>query len=265
MGNNLSHFLDWSFLCDSLTSSFSSASTLLLSSMANGKSSKSKGKRRASRTPSADLLSGSSDEAVMEVPATQNSRSRKKPRLQSSPERSSDEATMEVPATQPSGSRLRKMPRRQSSSERVMGSVLSKATKRPKKGTGLAALVALVATRGREGSTAAKEETNKGLKNAAKRPKAKNRTRSAVIVCYHNPFLYFYLTILLHQDDGIRVGKIAFLREGIKIVSRFFPVFFLKVNICSRLMKAMRMTLKVVTTYGHSTLPSQRSQLTPTT
>ena len=92
---------------------------------------------------------------------------------------------MEVPATQPSCSR--KKPRHQSSLERVMG---SKATKRPRKGTGLAALAALVATRGREGSTAAKEETNKGLKNAAKRPKAKNRTRSAVIVCYHNPLLF---------------------------------------------------------------------------
>jgi hypothetical protein len=90
---------------------------------------------------------------------------------------------MEVPATQPSCSY--KKPRRQSSPERVVGSVLSKATKRPKNGTGLAALVALVATRGKEGSTAAKEETNKGLKNTAKRFKAKNRTRSTVTVCYH--------------------------------------------------------------------------------
>ena len=231
--------------------------------MANGKSSKSKGKQCASHTPSADLLSEFSDEASMEVPATQHPHSRKKPHLQSSPERSSDKATMEVPATQPSC--LCKMPRRQSSSERVMGSVLSKATKRPKKDTGLAALIALVATHGWEGSTVAKEETNKWLKNSAKRFKAKNRTRSAVIVCYHNPFFYFDLTILLYQDDGFRVGKIAFLREGIKIVSTFLPVFFLKANICSRLMKAMRMTLKMVMTYGHSTLPSQRSQLTPTT
>ena len=155
----------------------------------------------------------------MEVPATQPSHSRKKLHHQTSPERSSDEATMEVPATQPS--RLHKKPRRQSSSERVMGSVLSKATKRPKKGTGLAALVALVATREREGSTAAKEETNKELKNAAKRPKAKNQTRSAVTVCYHNLLFYLDLTFLLHQDDGFRVGKIAFLREGVKVVSAF--------------------------------------------
>jgi hypothetical protein len=237
--------------------------------MANGKSSKKgKGKRRASRTPSPDLLSESlesSDDATMDVPATQPSRSHKKPRHQSSPERSSDEATMEVPVTQPS--RSRKKPRRQSSPERVMGSVLSKATKRPKKGTGLAALVALVATRGQEGSTAAKEETNKGLKNAAKRPKAKNRARSAVTVRYHNPLFYFDLTIPLHQDDGFRVGKIAFLREGIKIVSAFLPVIFLKANICSRHKKAMTrtITLKVAMTYAHSTLPSQRSRLTPTT
>ena len=114
--------------------------------MANGKSSKSKGKQSASHTPSAELLSEFSDEATMEVPATQHSHSRKKPHLQSSPERSSDEATIEVPATQPS--RLRKMPRCQSSSERVIGSVLSKATKCPKKGTGLAVLVVLVATHG---------------------------------------------------------------------------------------------------------------------
>jgi hypothetical protein len=125
--------------------------------MANGKSSqKRKGKRRASHTPSPDLLFKSSDEATMEVSATQPSLSRKKPRCQSSP-------------------------------ERVMGSFLSKATKRLKKGTGLAALVTLVATRGREGSTAAKDETNKGLKNVAKRSKAKNQTRSAVTVCYHKP------------------------------------------------------------------------------
>jgi hypothetical protein len=120
--------------------------------MANSKSSKSqKGKRRASRTPSPHPLS--SDDA-MELPATQPSRSRKKLR-------------------------------RQSSQERVMGSVLSKATKLPKKGTGLAALVALVATRGPAGSTAAKEETNRGMKTGAKRLKAKNGTRSAVTVHYH--------------------------------------------------------------------------------
>jgi len=120
--------------------------------MANSKSSKSqKGKRRASRTPSPNPLS--SDDA-MEVPATQPSRSRKKLRRQSSP-------------------------------ERVMGSVLSKATKLPKKGAGLAALAALVATRGPADSTAAKEETNKGMKPGAKRPKAKNGTRSAVSVRYH--------------------------------------------------------------------------------
>jgi hypothetical protein len=179
--------------------------------MANGKSSKNgKGKRRASHTPSPNLSSSES------------------------------EATMGVPATQPSLTHSRKKPRRQSSPERVMGSVLSKATKRPKKGSGLAALVALVATRGREGSTAAKGETNKGLRNAAKRPKAKNRTRSAVIVCYHNPIFYFDLTILLYQDDGFRVGKIAFLREGIKIVSTFLPVISMtrKANIFSRQKKA---------------------------
>lgn len=173
---------------------------------------------------------------------------------------------MEVPSTQPPrGSR--KKPRRQSSPERVMGSVLSKATKRPKKGTGLAALVALVATRGREGSTAAKEETNKGLKNAAKRPKAKNRTRSAVTVRYHNSLFYIDLTILFHQDDGFRVGKIAFLRGGIKIVSAFLLVIFLKANICSRQKNAMtrRITLTAATTYAHSTLPSQRSRLTTMT
>jgi len=122
--------------------------------MANNKSSKSqKGKRRASRTPSPNPLS-------------------------------SDDA-MEVPATQPSRSRSRKKLRRQSSPERVMGSVLSKATKLPKKGAGLAALAALVATRGPADSTAAKEETNKGMKPGAKRPKAKNGTRSAVSVRYH--------------------------------------------------------------------------------
>jgi len=49
-----------------------------------------------------------------------------------------------------------------------MGSVLSKATKLPKKGTGLVALVALVSTRGLAGSTAAKEETNRGMKTGAK-------------------------------------------------------------------------------------------------
>ena len=49
-----------------------------------------------------------------------------------------------------------------------MGSVLSKATKLPKKGTGLAALVALVSTHGSEGSTAAKEETNRGMKTGTK-------------------------------------------------------------------------------------------------
>jgi hypothetical protein len=199
----------------------------------------------------------------MEVSATQPSRFCKKPRHQSSPERSSDEATMEVPATQPL--RSRKKPRLQSSPDRVIGSVLSKATKRPKKGTGLAALVALVATRGREGSTAAKEETNKGLKNAARRPKAKNRTRSAVTVCYHNLLFYFDLTILLHQDNGFRVGKIAFLREGVKIVSAFLSVIFPKVNICSRQKKVMKITLKAASTYSHSTLPSQRYLLTPMT
>jgi hypothetical protein len=119
--------------------------------MANSKSSKSqKGKRHASRTPLPNPLS-------------------------------SDDA-MEVPATQPSRSRSRKKLRRQSSPERVMGSVLSKATKLPKKGAGLAALVA---TRGPADSTAAKEETNKGMKPGAKRPKAKNGTRSAISVRYH--------------------------------------------------------------------------------
>lgn len=74
---------------------------------------------------------------------------------------------MELPATQPTARSCKKLGR-QSSPERVMGSVLSKATKLPKKGTGLVALVALVSTRGLAGSTAAKEETNRGMKTGAK-------------------------------------------------------------------------------------------------
>jgi len=93
---------------------------------------------------------------------------------------------MELPATQPTA-RSRKKLRRQSSPERVMGSVLSKATKLPKKGTGLAALVALVSTCGSEGSTAVKEETNRGMKTGTKRPKAKDGSRSATTVRYHWP------------------------------------------------------------------------------
>jgi hypothetical protein len=127
--------------------------------MANGKSSKSqKGKRRASRTPSPDPLALSSDDA------------------------------MELPATQPTARRSRKKLRHQSSQERVMGSALSKATKLPKKGAGLAALVALVSTRGPAGSTAAKEETNRGMKTGAKRLKAKDGSRSATTVRYHWAF-----------------------------------------------------------------------------
>ncbi|KDR72045.1 hypothetical protein GALMADRAFT_143387 [Galerina marginata CBS 339.88] len=136
--------------------------------MANGKSLGSKirrGKRRASRSPS--------------------------------PNPPSSDDAMEVPATQPS-TRSRKKLRHQSSPERVMGSVLSKATKVPKKSAGLAALVALVASRGSAGPAAAKEETNNGMKNRAKRAKAKGGSRSAI------------------TDNGFRVGKIAFLREGVK-------------------------------------------------
>ena len=104
--------------------------------MANSKSSKGqKGKRCASCTPSPDPLA-------------------------------SDNA-MELPATQPTVHSQKKL-HHQSSPERVMGSVLSKATKLPKKGTGLAALVALVSTCGSEGSTTAKEETNRGMKTGTK-------------------------------------------------------------------------------------------------
>jgi len=196
--------------------------------MANSKSSKSeKGKRRASRTPSPHPLS--SDD-VMELPATQPTRSRKKLR-------------------------------RQSSQERVMGSVLSKATK---KGTGLAALVALVATRGPVGSTEAKEETIRGMKTGAKRPKAKNGTRSNITVCYNLSMTSCFccdLTILLHKGDGFRVGKIAFLREGVKTVSMIFRADFLWANICSRrnfLTKATLMNPEM--TYDPSILHSQRSR-----
>lgn len=198
--------------------------------MANGRLSKNqKGKRRASRTPSPHSLSSDDSDAMpVELPATQPTRSRKKLRRQSSP-------------------------------ERVMGSVLSKATKLPKKGTGLAALVALVATRGPAGSTAAKVETNRGMKTGGKRPKAKNNTRSNISV--RSLTLYFCcdLTILLHQGDGFRVGKIAFLREGVKIVSMILRTDFLWANTCSRqnlMMKAILMEI----IYNPSILHGQRSQ-----
>jgi len=72
------------------------------------------------------------------------------------------------------------------------------------------------------------------------------------------------LTILLHQGNGFRVGKIAFLREGVKIVSMIL-LDFLCANICSRQNSVtMKMTLTLMT-YDLSILHSQRSQQTPMT
>jgi hypothetical protein len=57
------------------------------------------------------------------------------------------------------------------------------------------------------------------------------------------------------------VGKIAFLREGVKIVSMILRADFLWANICSRqnLMTKVTLTLGVMT-YNLSILHSQRSQ-----
>ena len=69
------------------------------------------------------------------------------------------------------------------------------------------------------------------------------------------------LTILLCQGNRFWVGKIAFLKEGVKIVSMILRADFLYVNICSRqnLMTKMTLTLSMMT-YNLSILHSQRSQ-----
>jgi hypothetical protein len=138
--------------------------------MGRGRSSKNrKCKRRASRTPSPSPSVLPSDE-VMGVTAPQ--------------------------ATQATRSRKNQKVRRLSSPERVMSSALSKleAKNVPKKGTGLAALATFITTRGSAESSAANLEAHNGLKGGAKRPKAKNGTRSAITV---RAEFFFFVFIML--------------------------------------------------------------------
>ena len=67
------------------------------------------------------------------------------------------------------------------------------------------------------------------------------------------------LTVLLHQSDGFWVGKIAILREGVKIVSMILRTDFLSTNARSR-QNLMIKEILMEMTYDPSILQSQRSQ-----